>query len=104
MKKIILFVSLSFFTGCATTGFFTRLGVAVIKIDKEAGALNFHKGDSLKRGEACAYNILGLVAYGDSSIDKAKKDGNMKKISYVDYDIKNFFSFFGSVCTIAHGQ
>lgn len=41
----------------------------------------------LKKGESSMVNIFNLVETGDASINAAAKNGNIKKIYYVDYKI-----------------
>ncbi len=41
----------------------------------------------LKRGESSSVNIFNLVETGDASVNAAAKNGNIKKIYYVDYKI-----------------
>lgn len=57
-----------------------------------------------KTGTACAHNVLGLVAWGDSSYTAAKKQGSISKISHVDYDVMSIFGIFTKVCTVISGS
>ena len=58
-----------------------------------------------KTGEACATGILGLAAWGDASVDAAKKAGSITDITSVEI---NNFSILGVVyakgCTIVNGK
>jgi TRL-like protein family len=58
-----------------------------------------------KDGEACATGILGLAAWGDASVDAAKKAGGISEVSSVE--LRNF-SILGAVysvgCTVVHGK
>ena len=56
-----------------------------------------------KTGEACGKNILGIFSYGDSSIEAARKAGNISKITTIDKKIKNNV-FTSEVCTIVRGR
>lgn len=47
-----------------------------------------------KTGEASAYCVLGLVCFGDCSINKASQEGNVSKVAAVDY---HYFSILGVV-------
>ena len=60
-----------------------------------------------KRGISCVTNILGLAAFGDSSIETAKKEGDVKNIAYVDRTYKAFtiyLPFFQEGCTVVKGN
>lgn len=56
-----------------------------------------------KTGKACSMSILHVIAYGDSSIETAMKDGGITKIATVDVDKKSHFVFAES-CTIVKGE
>lgn len=43
----------------------------------------------LKKGEATTYGILGLIAFGDSSIDAAMYKGKISKIHHIDYQMES---------------
>jgi len=61
--------------------------------------------DGAKTGEACATGILGLIAWGDASVDAAKKAGSVTDVASVE--LKSF-SILGSVyatgCTVVFGR
>lgn len=57
-----------------------------------------------KRAQACAANVLGLVAMGDASVEKAKFVGKITKVTSVDYRAIKFFMVFSQVCTIVTGS
>ena len=56
-----------------------------------------------KKGEACLTNILG-VAFGDSSLRTAKKNGKLTKVTHVDRTYKSVLSVYQKGCTIALGR
>lgn len=56
-----------------------------------------------KTGKSCSKNILGLVGIGDSSIEKAKKNGRITRVSSVDKEIKAYL-VYAEVCTIVKGN
>lgn len=59
---------------------------------------------SSKTGEACATNVLGIVAAGDASIAEAKRKASITKVATVDYSSAGVYPFFGSTCTIVTGE
>ncbi len=89
--------------GCASTsstsaGWATLYTNAVDPVTATAAA-----GNS-KTGEACVHNILGIVALGDASIGKAKKQADIKVVSTVDRDVFRILGFYGKSCTIVKGE
>lgn len=58
-----------------------------------------------KSGEACSHSVLWLVAWGDSSLNAARKAGQIQKIGLVEYDVRAIFGFFyHRFCTIVRGE
>jgi hypothetical protein len=58
-----------------------------------------------KTGRACATGILGLVAFGDASVDSAKKAGGITSIHSVEYEATGILGFiYTNACTIVHGS
>ena len=58
-----------------------------------------------KTGMACATGILALVAWGDASLDAAKKAGGIAEVHSVEF--KPTAVFLGSyyrACTVVHGK
>ena len=106
MKKIFLLLALSGLVFSCTQ---TRSGV-------NSGALYTSWNDTIsasvdnsvavkKKGEACASRILWVVAIGDSSLEAAKKEGDIKKLAFADTNYMNvLFSVFERGCTVAKGE
>lgn len=86
--------------GCASLS--TRTGTALVGVQKEAGTATEVAGAD-KRGEACSQNILGIVTYGDSSIEAAKARAGITQVSTVDYEYLKVLVFYGRVCTVVRG-
>ena len=58
-----------------------------------------------KSAQSCSYSILWLLALGDSSIQTARKKGEITKIALVEYEIYAYFGFiYNSFCTIVSGE
>ncbi|MCE9599464.1 MAG: TRL-like family protein [Spirochaetia bacterium] len=53
-----------------------------------------------KTGEASAYCMLGLVCFGDCSINKASQEGNLTKVAAVDYHYTSILGFVFNKTTI----
>ncbi|TGK82248.1 TRL-like family protein [Leptospira noumeaensis] len=57
-------------------------------------------------GKSCSHTFLYLVSSGDSSIEAAKRNGNIKKIAYLDYEQIGIAMgvLYHRVCTIIKGS
>ena len=57
-----------------------------------------------KSGEACATGILNLAAFGDASIDAAKKAGGVSDVHSVELRTMNILGIYMQGCTEVHGK
>lgn len=58
-----------------------------------------------KEGRACAAGVLGLVAWGDASVDKAKKSGGITDVHTVDWEVNAVLAgAWLKTCTIVTGS
>lgn len=102
MKKFTLAaVALAavFITGCASShpvgGLYTEVSLPVA-VTAESGAVK-----SLKVGKSECKSILSLVATGDASVAAAAKNGDIKRIHFVDWKAKNILGIIGEYeCTV----
>ena len=102
--RITLIVSFLFLSGCATTGYNSKIGYSMIGIRSESGGMAYNKGQIKKKGQACSYNILGIIGIGDSGIATAKKEGGLETVFFFDTEIINVLTLFGEVCTTVYGK
>lgn len=99
MKKIVLFILLTaFISGCAGVGY----GSLYTDITEPVNATSNDKGS--KTGESECINILGLVAYGDCSIEAAAKKGKIAKIKSVDKKTFSILGIFAKHTMIVTGE
>ena len=57
-----------------------------------------------KAGEACATGILNLAAFGDASMDAAKKAGGVSDVHSVEFHQTNILGIYTQGCTVVHGK
>ena len=57
-----------------------------------------------KTGEAKTTSILGLVAFGDASIQAAAKNGGLKKVYHADYKYFNILGIIKETTVIVNGE
>jgi len=58
-----------------------------------------------KKGEACVTGILGLAAFGDASLDAAKKAGGITDVHSVEIHATDILGFvYATTCTEVHGK
>lgn len=103
MKLVLgILICVSFLlTGCVTTD----VGSGCIFTSVKEGKSATSSTSARKTGIACAKNVFGAFAWGDASIDAAKKNGGIKKVSSVDRDVFTIFgSLYSKSCTVVKGK
>lgn len=110
MKKILLsIIILTALSSCAQTSNGVSSGLIFTSWkDRDPITRVDNSISAAKQGEGCVTNILGLFAFGDSSIDTAKQEGNVRNISYVDRTYSSFgliyIPIFQRGCTVVRGS
>lgn len=108
MKKILLPLALiALLTSCAQTSNGVYSGIYTSWTDRDPISRVDNSVVATKTGKACVTNVLSIVVTGDSSIEAAKKDGGISKVSYVDRTYEGFWlyiPFFQKGCTIVKGS
>jgi hypothetical protein len=87
--------------GCSTSS--PLVGIFYTEIEHGTNVGEGHL-TTPKEGKACAQSVLGLVAFGDASIETAKKEGGVRAIAFVDHESMNIWFFYARYCTIVKGQ
>lgn len=106
MKKLlsIAIVALAL-TGCTTAPFMPSIG-ALYSNNKAPLQLEYNNTDlGHKVGQASSHSFIGLFAFGDTSVQAAAKDGNIKVIKHTDYEFTNvFFGLFTKTTVYVYGD
>jgi hypothetical protein len=102
MRKLIgLCAAVAFLSGCAA---FVHTPVRGLIFTAVEGPINATASQAnTKRGSACAWSLLGLVALGDASINEAKSNGQIREVSSVDHESFNILGVFATFCTVVRG-
>jgi hypothetical protein len=61
-------------------------------------------GAADKSGKACMNSVLGLVAWGDASLQAAKAAGGVKDVVNIEYEVNNVLGIWGEYCIIVQGR
>jgi hypothetical protein len=108
MKKIILAsILLGILSSCTSTSNGVTSGLYTSWKDRDPISRVDNSVNVTKRGTSCVTNVLGLAAFGDSSIETAKKEGEIKNVAYVDRTYDAFIlyiPFFQKGCTVVKGN
>ena len=102
MKKGLLLAAVMGIALCGCSMVPSSLGSAMIQVDKEA--VTATNAPAKRMGQACGFNLLGIIAAGDLSVEKAKRNGGIQTVSSVDKRIQSFFGVYSHVCTVVTGE
>lgn len=61
------------------------------------------QGQAQKAGKACIDNLFGFIAFGDASIDAAKKAGKIKQVAYYETQFVRAAGYYSRFCTHVYG-
>lgn len=104
MKKTLTIVAaVLLLASCGRTQSGVTGGLYTSWQDTIPGSINNSVAVS-KRGEACATNILGVVALGNSSIEEAKKAGKIRNVAFADTNYLSILGVYQKGCTVVKGE
>lgn len=87
-------------TGCANVSGPVPAALSFYAAPLDAGTAT----SASKRGEACAQNVLGAVAWGDASIHAAKKAGGITRVASVEQAPIRVLGLYARFCTVVRGE
>lgn len=97
----VLFLLVGFGEGCASL----RSPASGLLVTATQGPVTATAGAAGPRvGEACAHTILGMVAFGDASIEAARRGAGITEVTSVDQSFLQVFMFYGRSCTLVRGR
>ena len=85
--------------GCASTH---PIGTLYTNVKLPVAATD--NSTATKVGTAECVSYLGLITTGDASIDTAKKNGGITKVSHVDWEVENTLGFIGKYKVVVYGE
>lgn len=104
MKKSLLALGLAasaaLFGGCAVSG----TGPGIIFTSNTTPVTATNAGAVSKEGEATCTNILGIIALGNCSVNKAAAAGGINEIKSVDTRNTGILGIFATTTTIVKGN
>ncbi len=103
MKKLMSFavvalLGTSLFTSCSTGDFASIYAGYTQPVAATSNPVGKKVGTSSRS------NILGWITTGDGGIDKAAKEGGIKKISHVDQKTTSVLCLFTNKKTVVYGE
>ncbi len=104
-----LLISIVSLSACAGIAGYTQpaglFPAGFLYTDSVSGSQVLDNGaTATKEGKACGTYII-FVGTGDTSVEKAMKNGGITKLVFVTQSVKSVLGFiYGEVCTIARGN
>ncbi|BDA80644.1 hypothetical protein LPTSP3_g35740 [Leptospira kobayashii] len=100
IKPLAVLIFLVISLNCASTGY----GPQGLLFTNHSIGLYANQIDSGKEGSACAFSILGLLAWGDASIGKAREKGLLTKINLIEQNSFSILGIYAKVCIVTKGN
>lgn len=104
MKKLVLALgfggAIALFTGCGALGAYN--GALYTDVNTPLAATS--ASGASKEGKATCSNILGLIALGDCSVNKAAQEGSISQIKSVDSKVWSILGLYTTSTTIVKGN
>ena len=103
MKKTLCVAALLALTGCASWG---PYGAIYTEVKVPSGDLEVasETTPATRSGTAMCKSILGLVGLGDCSVDTARRNGSITRISSVQWDVMNILGIYAEYTTHVLGN
>ena len=57
-----------------------------------------------RTGTSCGQTVLGIVAFGDSSVQSAKQSAGIQNVATIDRDYFSILGLYGKSCLIVSGN
>lgn len=86
-------------SGCATTH---PIGGVLTDVTLPTDATSNAGGSKVGRSKCTS--VLSLIAQGDCSIEAAKKDAGITKVSHVDWKANSILGIIGNYETVVYGE
>jgi hypothetical protein len=98
-------------TGCLPTsgcqGANSRTRACIFQQTMNPGKPVSNDVKPVKTGKACAFNVLRVVALGDSRITTAASNAGITKIASIDseaFDVLSYWNVYSRYCTVVKGE
>ena len=100
LTTLMAAAALAVLAGCATAVPTGAVYTGVnLPVSNSTGSVNYGKV-----GKAETRSLLGLFAWGDSSVNAAATQGKISKVQSVDYTADNFLGVYGKYTTTVYGD
>lgn len=103
MLAAILLLTLATF-GCYSAPVMPPGGVLYTDIDSTLNTEPTGEFIGTRKGESSSKSILGIVAWGDSSVEAAARNGLITEPKHIDYNFYNVLGVYQRFTTIVHGD
>jgi hypothetical protein len=92
-------------SGCYTTPVMPPMGLIYSDVKAPLTAEAEKPAMTEQKGEASSESVLGLVAWGDCSLEAAARNGKLSTIEYADYEYMNVvFGIYQKFTVTTHGK
>jgi hypothetical protein len=91
-------------TGCYVAPVVPPSGLLLTSVEAPLSTHVDGKPIGTRTGEASVTTILGIVSFGDASLEAAIRDGGIQEPRHADYRYLNVLGLYQQFTTIAYGD
>lgn len=104
LRFILIGLTVSLMWGCATSS--PVVGAVNKTTHSGLGSIGIVSNNvkAVKEGRSECTSILGVYAYGDCSVEAAKTNGGIKKVSSVSHETDSIMFFYDNYTTVVKGE
>jgi hypothetical protein len=99
-----LIASVLLLTGCYYSPVVPPIGVVFSDVKAPMDTELDSTDMGTKSGEAETCSILGLVSWGDASIEEAAKNGGLQTVKHADYEFFTVLGVYSTYTTVVYGD
>lgn len=99
MKKVLLSLVI-FLSACATN---YPLGIVYTEVKLPVNVTSNGQAYA-KSGISECKSVMGLVSFGDCSVEAAKKQGGVSKVYHVDWEVRSVLGILSEYRLVVYGE
>lgn len=104
LATIAIFASSLLLHGCYTAPIETPPGILFSDISSTVSTDMNRTPVSVAEGRARSYSVLGIIAWGDSSLTAAAREGKLKYVTHLDFEYYNILFCYQRFTLVARGE
>ena len=103
MKRLLAVLTVTLFLGGCASAVSPVTGFWYTNVDGPIAATSA-PDEATRVGRASTRSVLGIIATGDASIQRAARDGGISEIHHVDFESRSYFGVLAEFTVVVYGN